>query len=401
MAYPPVLVDVAFASAPLAAAPTFTDISSYVREIHTVRGRSSEFSRPETGTGIIVLDNADRRFDPTNTASPYNPNVQPMKEIRIRRTVGANTRNVWYGHVEDWAQDWSDLSQTHADAVLSCVESTVYLANLRLSAVDSYAQELSGTRINNIADDVGWPGGRRDIAVGQSLIAAVAVGEADTVEALSLMQDAADAERGVLFVKRAGLLTFHDRHTRLQAPYTTVQATFSDDPAGGEFRYHSLTPSYAVDEIVNDWRITPSSGNEQATEDATSIAAYLRRTKSETLPLAADVDAKAITEYLVGRFKDPFLRFLEITVKPGLDDALWDAVLLREIGDRIKVEITPPGGGAQIAQEVHIEQIRHDWLPGQQNHSTTFRLSVADPNTYWILGDTTLSVLGTTTRLAA
>jgi hypothetical protein len=65
--------------------PTFAeDISIYVREASTHRGAQRELERIEAGTASIVLDNRDGRFTPLNPASPYYPNILPMRRIRIR-----------------------------------------------------------------------------------------------------------------------------------------------------------------------------------------------------------------------------------------------------------------------------------------------------------------------------
>lgn len=86
---------------------------------------------------------------------------------------------------------------------------------------------------------------------------------------------------------------------------------------------------------------------------------------------------------------------------------VYEQALGREIGDRIIVKKTPPetpaAGGPRISQEVTVEGIRHEFADSLWQ--TTFQLAPADPNTtggsgYWILGDPTYSVLGTTTRLA-
>lgn len=54
--------------------PEWTDISPYVQEIGIKRGVSrvdSPLLRFEAGTANLVLDNRDRRFDPTHLGSPY------------------------------------------------------------------------------------------------------------------------------------------------------------------------------------------------------------------------------------------------------------------------------------------------------------------------------------------
>jgi hypothetical protein len=60
----------------------------------------------QAGEASVTLDNRDRRFDPSNTAGPYYPNVVPMRHLRIRATEGS-TYDLFRGFVEDWGQQWS------------------------------------------------------------------------------------------------------------------------------------------------------------------------------------------------------------------------------------------------------------------------------------------------------
>jgi hypothetical protein len=68
-------------------APTFSqDITAYVREASTHRGAARELERVEAGTASITFDNLDGRFTPFNPASPYYPNILPMRRMRIMAT---------------------------------------------------------------------------------------------------------------------------------------------------------------------------------------------------------------------------------------------------------------------------------------------------------------------------
>jgi hypothetical protein len=65
------------------------------------------------------------------------------------------------------------------------------------------------------------------------------------------------------------------------------------------------------------------------------------------------------------------------------------------------VKRRPQGVGPAITLVVLIEGVQHNVDVNPLRWTTTLLLSPADIQQYWILGDTTLSVLGTTTRLAA
>ncbi|MET7475058.1 LamG-like jellyroll fold domain-containing protein [Streptomyces sp. NPDC005648] len=71
----------------LPATITWTDITQYVDVIKAgvtiARGASDELSDTQPGTATLRLDNADGRFTPGNSASPYYPFVRRNAPIRI------------------------------------------------------------------------------------------------------------------------------------------------------------------------------------------------------------------------------------------------------------------------------------------------------------------------------
>ncbi len=126
-------VEVGFASNPSVAiaSTTWTDISAYVRNISPRRGRNDELGTFTAGTMQVVLSNADRRFDPSYTSSPYSPNVLPMKRIRFKVTYNAVTYDVWSGFVNDWPQQY-DRGNHDSTVTVSCTDVFKVLALLSL-----------------------------------------------------------------------------------------------------------------------------------------------------------------------------------------------------------------------------------------------------------------------------
>lgn len=88
---------------------TWTDVTAYVQAIVASRGRKYELDDPRAGTLTIQLDNKDGRFDPSNTSSPYNPNVLLYKQIRVVCTQGSFSNTIWAGYVERWPQTYRDM----------------------------------------------------------------------------------------------------------------------------------------------------------------------------------------------------------------------------------------------------------------------------------------------------
>lgn len=80
----------------------WTDISDYVFECDSSRGRNHELGRVNAGQFSCVVDNQDGRFDPSNTTGPYYPNLKPMKWIRWTTIYSSTVKRIFTGHVDDY-----------------------------------------------------------------------------------------------------------------------------------------------------------------------------------------------------------------------------------------------------------------------------------------------------------
>ncbi|HYT30236.1 MAG TPA: hypothetical protein VEN82_05625, partial [Actinomycetota bacterium] len=144
MTLPTFAVQVAFADAPLTtpAGGDWIDISAYVRGIGWTRGRNHELARTQAGTVSVRLDNTDRRFDPSNAASPYTPNLVPMRRVRVRATVAGVTSEMFQGFVENWEQQWPVRplgGGGDAECVITAVDAFKVLSLFDLNA---YSKEV-------------------------------------------------------------------------------------------------------------------------------------------------------------------------------------------------------------------------------------------------------------------
>lgn len=80
------ILEIAFTNTVIDEPPTWVDISSRLRQqgVHPRRGRSQELQQFSAGKLSATLDDRDRAFDPLNTLSPYYPNVDINKPVRMR-----------------------------------------------------------------------------------------------------------------------------------------------------------------------------------------------------------------------------------------------------------------------------------------------------------------------------
>lgn len=383
-----VTVEAAFGSDPLAV-PVWTDITAYVRQFSTERGRSHVLDEMQAGVATLVLSNNDSRFDPSNTTSPYTPNVRVFTPVRIRATHSAVTYDLYRGFATGWPQSYPAFKDSIV--VLNCVDA------FRLMAMHDVAQtessELAGTRVGNLLDTMSWPAGWRDVDAGHITVAALG-GERATV--LEEIQRAVIAENGLFWIAGDGDATFRDGLTRIEDD--TLQATFSDD--GADLEYVEIQVDYDDAQLWNAATVTRVNGVAQTSTDSTSIGDYGRRDVSlgETIH-GNDGEASTLADWIVLEHKDIRPRVSMVAVKPGGDPAnLWPAALGLEILDKVNVERTPPSG-TTVDVDCYIEGVAHTvTMVGQRSWVTSFQLSPDLPHAdWWVLGT---SELGTDTRLA-
>lgn len=258
-----------------------------------------------------------------------------------------------------------------------------------------FAEEQSGTRINNCLDLLGVSSVDRDIDPGNSLIAA-----SDDLSGASLLEHmllVAQAENGRLFASPSGLIRFRERHWQFTPDAITQRTTFG--PGVGEIPFLSgptLTLAYEDAKLYNRVRIVLPDGRVAEALDQDSIDQHFERVLELQWPLASVVEAQDAADYMLDRLTATSLRVPAIKVRPSGDD--WHTVLGLELADRVGLKADPPVGVTALNEVVVIERIGHDVRPG--DWTVTLEFSEADTTVYWQLGVGGFGELGSTTRLA-
>ena len=144
MPYPTPIVEIAFTDGPYVVSPTWTDVTSYVREMQISRGTSDDWNLVADGSATVVLSNRDRRFDPFNASGPYFGNLLPRRQIRIRATYSGTTYDVFRGFISGWPPEWTDAGYD-STVTLSCFDALQLLGSSSLPAnwALPYIQSLS------------------------------------------------------------------------------------------------------------------------------------------------------------------------------------------------------------------------------------------------------------------
>lgn len=115
--------------------PTWVDISDRVESVTWKAGKDSDTDGLEPGEATIVIDNGDRFLEPDYSASPWYPNIRPLRRFRL--TVTADAANYQQGTF--YAQSWkllpSDVT-SYGQVQVDCVDGIGLLNNKRLPVLD-------------------------------------------------------------------------------------------------------------------------------------------------------------------------------------------------------------------------------------------------------------------------
>lgn len=287
----------------------------------------------------------------------------------------------------------SDSAGLDEFAVFDYALSADQAALLYEAGGNAWAGDTWDERIGRLLELEGWPSVDTDVDAGSSALqSAASLGGT----LLAHMQECERAEKGLLFMTRAGVVRGISRDSLAKAPYNTPQNTFGDAP--GELPYRSVEPDYGAHTVYNDI-VASSQGQptQRATDVEDSDLPFRRTLTLSGLLNASAAVVRGLAQALLGKYKTARLRFKSMTVSPHSDEAaLFPVLLSAELGDRQLVRRRPQGVGSAIEQEAVVEREAVTGTPGEWSWSLS--LGQPDPS-YWLLGTPGFSELGTSTRL--
>jgi hypothetical protein len=283
----------------------------------------------------------------------------------------------------------------------SCADDFTVLASAQL-ADHTVTSEQTGTRINTVLDygEVLYQG-PRNIATGSSTLGATATSADFSIQqgtsVLNYLQQITNAEQGYLFMSADGTLTFTGRSQVLNP---TSAATFTGDDSVG-IRYQTLMNEFG-DELLYNVIVTegPAGGPYTAT-DNDSVAQYQAQTYSQTDLLNSTAsELQALGNYLLGKYRQPQLRFTGLSTQLlALDDAKQNTCLSLDLTDICNVvKHFATGSPSSVDQTVIVTGVNHNITPG--SHIISYTFESTDGNAYFTLNDAIFGTLSTTNLLA-
>jgi hypothetical protein len=180
-----------------------------------------------------------------------------------------------------------------------------------------------------------------------------------------------------------GTLTFKGRSSVLNP---TVKAAFDVEASG--IPYQTLTNQFG-DELLYNYIVTQSpAGAAQIASNADSIAQYQTQTYSNTNLLnSTTAEVAGLGNYLLGRYKQPVLRFTGLSTQLlPLSDTKQNQCLALDLTDVCTVKkYFVAGTPTSDTQTLIVSGISHNITPG--SHIVTYTFESADSNAYLTLDD--------------
>jgi hypothetical protein len=250
-------------------AAVIVDVSDRVNSIQTTRGRNALSDQFQTGTMSLRIVDQNGDFNPQNPASPYYNLLTPMKKVQITATYSGVTYPIFSGFITSYVNTQPKDATEVAYTTIQAVDAYRLAQNAQISTVTGAAAgNLSGTRINQILDQISWPNTMRDVDAGLTTMQA---DPGTTRTSLAALQTVADSEYGAIYVNASGSFVFQDRSVTVGSIGGTP-TLFADDGTG--IKYANAVWKLDDTLVFNSATVTRSGGTAQVATNAASIAKY-------------------------------------------------------------------------------------------------------------------------------
>jgi hypothetical protein len=348
-------------------AAVIVDVSDRIDYIKTRRGRDAVSDEFQSGQLTLRIIDQNGDFNPQNISGPYYNLLSPMRKVQITATYSGVTYPIFSGFITSYLNTQPQESTDIAYTTIQAIDAFRLAQLAQISDVTgASAGDLSGTRINQILDEIEWPDSMRDIDAGLTTMQ----DDPGTFRtSLTAMQTVATSEYGALYVDATGSFVFQDR----QLTTSSVSATptlFNDDGTG----IYYVDANWVLNDtlVYNKATVTRTGGTAQVATNAASIEKYFLHSYNEQ-DLLMQTDAVALDyarAYCASR-QETSIRCDAITLDlytPSYNDGIIAALDL-DFFDPITVTTTQPGGST-LSKTLQIFGVQNVITPN--SFKTTF-----------------------------
>lgn len=293
-----------------AQAANIVDVSSSVLKIDTRKERDLLQDKYTAGQATVRIVDPTGAWNPQNTASPYYPNLVPLRQITIQATYSGTTYPIFAGYITEYQYTYpKDQDTGFVDLI--CFDAFRLLYNSLITTVTGAAAgDDTGTRVGYVLDTVGFPRSQRSILVGDTLCQADPGTSRNALEAIQTLEF---TEQGAFYINKSGQAVFKDRTFVYNAQ--SASPTKFNNNGTTDINYFGITFAHDDKTIVNSATITRIGGTPQTYTDATSKATYFfHGITAENLLMTTDANALSLATAYVTTRKDTTIRIDNITL---------------------------------------------------------------------------------------
>jgi hypothetical protein len=325
------------------ATAVIVDVSDKINRIETNRGRTALSDQFQTGTLTLRIVDQNGDFNPQNVTGPYYELLTPMKKVQISATYGGVIYPIFQGFITSYVTTYpDDSSEDLAITTIQAVDAFRLAQLAQISTVTgATAGNLSGTRVNQILDQIGWPSSMRDVDAGLTTMQADPGTNRTALQALTTV---ASSEYGSLYVDATGSFVFQDRAVTAGSIGGTP-TVFADNGTGIIY----FDASWILNDVLifNKATITRTGGSAQVALNQASIDKYfLHSYFLDNLLMETDAVALDYAQAYVASRAETSIRVDSIVLDlytPNYNTGIIAALDL-DFFDPIKVITTQPGG---------------------------------------------------------
>jgi hypothetical protein len=365
------------------------DVSNQVDRVEIIRGRNAQADQFQTGTLSLRIVDQNGDFNPQNPSSPYYELLDPMRKVLISATYAGNTYAMFSGFITSYTTSTPLNATDVVYTTISAVDAFRLAQNAQISTVTgATAGDLSGTRINQILDEIDWPDSMRDVDAGLTTMQADP-GTART--SLNAMQVITTSEYGAIYVDAYGSFVFQDRSVTTESIAGTP-TVFNDN--GTDIPYANALWRLDDTLVYNQATVTRSGGTAQVASNAASIAKYFVHSyNQQDLLMQTDAVALDYAQAYVASRAETSIRCdaIELDLYTANYSAGITAALELDFFDPITITTNQPGAST-LTKTLQVFGVRHYVTPNTWRTTFTTLEPVIDG---FILDSTLYGVLDT------
>ena len=370
-------------------ASVIVDVSNQVDKVDVQRGRNAQADQFQTGNLTLRIVDQNGDFNPQNPSSPYYELLDPMRKVSISATYGNTIYPIFAGFITSYTTTTPKNALDVVYTTITAVDAFRLAQNAQISTVTgATAGDLSGTRINQILDEIDWPASMRDIDSGLTTMQADP-GTART--SLAAMQTVTTSEYGAFYVDASGSFVFQDRTVTTKS-ITGTPVVFNDN--GTNIGYSNAVWRLDDTLVYNQATVSRSGGTPQVATNAASIAKYFVHSYNQQ-DLLMQTDAVALDyalAYVASRAETSIrCDAIELDLYTNDYNSGIIAALTLDYFNPITITTNQPGAST-LTKTLQVFGVSHNITPNSWKTVFTTLEPIIDG---FIIGSAEYGVLGT------